>query len=103
MFKANDETLASIHGGGFFTPVKFIAKEGGDILKMTIKSGPEGRTVSSVVRGVEVIDRPKQIARIAGTTLVGGGAVGTGLYLGLKPGQSGEAQAPSIEQLTGLE
>ena len=101
MFETSDATLASVQGGGFFTPVKFIAKKGGDALQMTVMSGPNGRQVSSGIRGVEVIDRPKQIVRVVGTAVAAGGVVAGSTAL--VSGQGAEGQTPSIEQLTGLE
>ena len=102
MLATSDTTLASAQGGAnWFKPMKFVAKEGGNILKMAIESGPNGRKVTQYVRGVEELDRTKQIARIAGTA-VGTVGVGGGIIYAAKHGQGGEAQTRSIEQLTGL-
>ena len=54
-----------------------------------------------LVAAARVVDRPKQIARIAGT-----GAAVAGVTAGavaLAPGHGADDQMPSIEQLTGLE
>ena len=99
----NDQVLASIRGGsaastawnaakGFFRPTKFVVSADGP-LQIT-KFG-------EVLTGARVVDRPKQIVRIAGTTGVAAGVVGGPIYAA-KRGQGGEAQTRSIEQLTGL-
>ena len=101
MLNATETTLDLAQGGGFFTPMKFIAKAGGDTSRIVLQSGPRGIKASSVVTGVQVVDRPKQIARIAGT-----GAAVAGVTAGavaLAPGHGANDQMPSIEQLTGLE
>ena len=99
------ELLATVYGGGaasvachaanaFFGPTKIVAREGG---RLAATLGGRGE----VVAAARVVDRPKQIARIAGT-----GAAVAGVTAGavaLAPGHGADDQMPSIEQLTGLE
>jgi hypothetical protein len=107
MFETSDSMLGRAQGGAnplnWFKPMKFIAKQGtGQIKDVPFTTGGGG-VVNIPVEGKMVVDRALQAKRIGLTTVGVGLPVAGGLYLGLKPGQSGEAQAPSIEQLTGLE
>ena len=106
MMNAPESTLDLAQGGGFFTPMKFIAQKGTGLIKDVPFKCAGGGLVDIAVEGKYIVDRSLQAKRIAGTALAGG-AVGTGIGVGgyyAVPGRHHtETQMPSIEQLTGLE
>ena len=103
----NDQILASACGGsaasvawnaakGFFRPTKLVVGVDGP-LTATVGSA----AYREMLPAARVVQRPKQIARVVGTTAAGSGVVAGSVALG--SGQGAEGQTPSIEQLTGLE
>ena len=107
MLATSDTTLASAQGGAnWFKPMKFVAQKGTGLFKEVPFKTAGGGVINYNVEGKYVLDKALQNRRIAGTAAIGTAAIGTAIgvpaHYALKPGQGGEAQTRSIEQLTGL-